>query len=188
MCDFDHILFCLLFVVVVVMVAVLFLIVVFFSVFVFFIALFYSSLSAKDLEITCPASGFKVGEPATVTCQVNKTALYDPCVLFPTFLQFYFTTSSGVKSMWCMSAYSTCGSTGWPLPACGKCRCACEKGNENFTRHRLDFMPTSVHTAGNFSCEVKCLHFKSLPPLTKNNCDRVTVGKLTVTHISFITS
>ena len=156
--------------------------------FVFLMALFYSCLSAQNFKITCPASGFKAGEPATVTCQVNKTALYDPCVLFPTFVQFYFTSSSGVKSRWCMSPYSTCGTTSWPLPACGKCSCACEKSNENFTSHRLDFVPTSAHTAGNFSCEVNCLHFKPLPPLTKNKCDRVTVGKLTVTHSSFITS
>ena len=172
----------------VVVIAVLFLIDVFLSFFVFFIALFYSSLSAKGLEISCPASGFKMGEPATVTCQVNKTALYDPCVLFPTFVQFYFTTSRGVRSMWCMSPYGTCGTTGWPLPACEKCMCGCEKGNESFTRHRLDFIPTSAHAAGNFSCEVNCLHFKPLPPLTKNQCDRVTVGKLIVTHSSFTTS
>ena len=156
--------------------------------FVFLMALFYSCLSAQNFKITCPASGFKVGEMATVTCEVNKAAFKAPCILPVSYIEFSFTSPNGVKRSWCYSSYKTCGKSGSPAPGCGNCRCVCEKDNATFTRHRLDFIPTSAHAAGNISCEVLCLNLGNLPPLTKNKCDRVTVGKLLVTHSSFITS
>ena len=156
--------------------------------FVFFFALLYSYLSALDTKITCPASGFKVGETATVTCEVNKTAFAGHCKKPASFIIFYFTPSVGARSVWCSTAFKGCDNTGISQVACGKCNCGCEKANDTFTFHRLDFFPILAHAAGNFSCEVICAHQESLPPLVENNCNQVTVGKLIVTHSSFITS
>ena len=156
--------------------------------FVFFFALLHCYLSAVDIEITCPASGFKVGETATVTCEVNKTAFAGHCKLPATFITFYFTPSSGSQTEWCSSKFKGCDNAGTSQVACGKCNCGCEKANDAFTFHRLDFVPTLAHTAGNFTCEVICFHTTTLPPLVDNNCQHVTVGKLIVTHSSFTTS
>ena len=150
--------------------------------FVFFMALFYSYFSAQNLKITCPASGFKVGEMATVTCEVNKIAFKAPCILPIFYIAFSFTQSNGVKRTWCLSPYSICGKMGFPVWECQKCRCVCEKDNATFARHRLDLIPTSAYAAGNISCDVLCVNLGNLPPLKKNKCDRVTVGKLVVTQ------
>ena len=163
-CDFDHTLFCLL----------LFVVVMSWNVLCF--------ISAQNLEITCPSSGFTVGDPATVTCAVNKTAFETTCLRPPTLVKFHFTPSNGVSNEWCTANYSICNGTGVADRLCGKCSCGCKEGNENLIVHRLEFIPTSEHAAGSFSCAVVCLQKGNLPPLTKNNCDRVTVGKLIVTQ------
>ena len=137
-------------------------------------------ISAQNFEITCPSSGFKVGEPATVTCTVNKTVFETTCLRPPTLVKFHFTPSNGVKNEWCTANYSICNGTGVADQLCGKCSCGCKEGNEDLIVHRLEFIPTSEHAAGRFSCAVVCLQNGNLPPLTKNNCDRVTVGKLIV--------
>ena len=137
-------------------------------------------ISAQNLEITCPSSGFTVGEPATVTCTVNKTVFETTCLRPPTLVKFHFTPSNGVKNEWCTANYSICNGTGVADQLCGKCSCGCKEGNEDLIVHRLEFIPTSEHAAGSFSCEVVCLQKGNLPPLTKDNCDRVTVGKLIV--------
>ena len=111
-------------------------------------------ISAQNLEITCPSSGFTVGEPATVTCTVNKTVFETTCLRPPTLVKFHFTRSNGVENEWCTANYSICNGTGVAERLCGKCSCGCKEGNENLIVQRLEFIPTSEHAAGSFSCAV----------------------------------
>ena len=138
--------------------------------------------------MTCPATGFSVGVNATVTCKVNKADFDSVCILPATLIIFYFTSSNGVKTEWCSSSYKTCPNTGTTQVACGTCSCGCETDDGTFLTHRLDFIPTSAHAAGSFSCEVICLNSGNLPVLTNNNCDQVKVGNSIVIHSSFLTS
>ena len=149
---------------------------------------FYSYLSARNLEITCPATGFTLGVTATVTCKVNKADFDSACILPALLINFYFTPSNGAKFQLCSSSFTACPSTGTTQVACGTCSCGCETDDGTFLTHRLDFIPTSAQASGSFSCEVVCVNSGNLPTLTNNNCDQVTVGKSVVTHSSFITS
>ena len=135
-------------------------------------------LSAQNLNATCPANGFTVGVNATVTCMVNKTAFNSSCTAPASVVNFVFTSSSGVKMDWCSSSYTTCTQIGTARAACGTCGCGCVKDDGTFLTHRLDFIPTLEHDAGNFSCEVVCVNSGNLPPLTSHECDQVSVGKL----------
>ena len=55
-----------------------------------------------------------------------------------------------------------------------------------FLTHRLEFIPTSAHRNGSFTCEVVCLNSGNLPTLTSQNCSGVLVGKF-VTRLTVLT-
>ena len=121
-----------------------------------------------------------MGVSGAVTCTVNKAAFTSACAIAATRIKFHFTPSGGVRSEWCASDYTTCPNTGTPDPGCGTCGCVCETDDGTFRIHRLDFIPTSAHDSGTFTCEVICSHTGTLPTLTSNNCDPVAVGKLII--------
>ena len=134
-------------------------------------------LSAQDLHITCPASGFTEGVSASVTCKANKSAFITACMVPPSLVRFYFTNRSGIRDEWCASSFTTCPNTGIRI-SCESCSCGCETDDGTFSTHRLDFPPTFAQDGGNFICHVICGHTLPLPSLTKDSCDAVSVGEL----------
>ena len=139
---------------------------------------FLFCLSAQDeFRISCPATGFTVGVAASVTCSVKKAAFITPCKLDATFIKFYFTPSGGGTTEWCSSPYTTCPNTGTPV-TCNTCGCECVTDDGTFLTHRLNFTPTAAQDGGKLTCEVVCFNSGTLPLLTSDHCDPISVCKL----------
>ena len=140
---------------------------------------FLFCLSGQDaIRISCPATGFTVGVAASVTCSVDKAAFTTACTLPATFIKKNFTPASGSEIEWCSSDYKTCPNIDLTQPECGVCGCGCVTDDGTSITHHLNFTPNAAQDGGKFTCQVECVHKGSVPLLTSDQCDPVSVCKL----------